>query len=433
MQSISDKNFGAQWLGSAPEDWRQVRAKHIMRERRERSLANDIHLTPSQKYAVLPQAEYMKLTGGRVVLNLTGADSMKHVEAGDFIIHLRSFQGGIEYSKYTGKVSNAYTVLTPGSEIVDSFYKYIFKSEGFISELSHTTDQLRDGQSIKFSQLDLITFPLPPEGDQRKIADYLDVETAKIDNLIAKQRRLLELLEEKRRATITHAVTRGLNPNVELKETNIPWLGKIPASGRIMKLKMMLLLNTGGVWGDDPHNDGSDIIVLRSTEQTVDGAWVLHNPAERHITIGEYEKTKLREGDLVVTKSSGSELHIGKTSIVDAQTTGYSYSNFMQRLRFKDSETPEFYWYLLNSNVARGQYNYYSNSTSGLANLNSTIFDELQFVHFNPAEQQAIVRYLAEEDRKLITLKQKIKKQIVLLCERRTSLVSYAVTGKVKV
>jgi type I restriction enzyme S subunit len=155
----------------------------------------------------------MKLTGNRVVLNLTGSDNMKHVESGDFVIHLRSFQGGIEYSQYTGKVSNAYTVLQPKETVVPDFFRHVLKSYGFISELSKTTDQLRDGQSIKFSQLDLLEFPLPSPEIQQKIADFLDTEIAQIDNLIAKQERLLELLEEKRRATITHAVTRGLNNN----------------------------------------------------------------------------------------------------------------------------------------------------------------------------------------------------------------------------
>lgn len=261
--SGSSLTFGTQWLGRMPDDWSQMRARYLFRERKQKSSPDDTHLTPSQKYAVLPQSEYMKLTGNRVVLNLTGSDNMKHVESGDFVIHLRSFQGGIEYSQYTGKVSNAYTVLQPKETVVPDFFRHVLKSYGFISELSKTTDQLRDGQSIKFSQLDLLEFPLPSPEIQEKIADFLDTETAQIDNLIAKQEHLLELLEEKRRATITHAVTRGLNPSVELKETNIPWLGQIPAHWGVIRLKSTISDQRNGIWGAEPDGGEDDIVCIR--------------------------------------------------------------------------------------------------------------------------------------------------------------------------
>ena len=128
----SMKSSGAPWLGVVPNDWDIVRPKVIFRDRREKSTSIDTHLTPSQKYGLLPQKEYMELSGSRVVLNLTGSDNMKHVEAGDFVIHLRSFQGGIEYSPYSGKVSNAYTILEPSSRIYFGYFKHVLKSTGFI-------------------------------------------------------------------------------------------------------------------------------------------------------------------------------------------------------------------------------------------------------------------------------------------------------------
>lgn len=104
---------GVGWLGEIPSHWAVVPAKALFSLRAEKALPNDIHLTPSQKFGVLPQVEYMEITGSRVVLNLTESGQMKHVEQNDFVSHLRSFQGGLELSRVRGKVSGAYTVLKP--------------------------------------------------------------------------------------------------------------------------------------------------------------------------------------------------------------------------------------------------------------------------------------------------------------------------------
>lgn len=178
------------WLGSVPTAWEIVPARALFGERKGRSAVSDVHLTPSQKYGVLPQEEYMKITGNKVVLNLTGADNMRHVEAGDYVSHLRSFQGGLEYAGIPGKVSAAYTVLKPKVTLDSRFFRYLFKSDLYVQALQTTTDQLRDGQSIRYPQFSQISLPQPPLEEQRAIADYLDRETAQIDAFIAKNENL---------------------------------------------------------------------------------------------------------------------------------------------------------------------------------------------------------------------------------------------------
>ena len=176
------------WLAGIDPSWGIRRPKSLFSERRQPSQPDDIHLTPSQSLGVLPQSEYMKVTGTKVVLNLTGADNMKHVEPDDFVIHLRSFQGGIEHSRYAGKVSNAYTVFAPLPEVEPRFFRWVLKSQGFIQELNATTEQLRDGQSIKFEQFSRIGLPFPPLVEQRRIADFLDNQVARIDGLQERRR-----------------------------------------------------------------------------------------------------------------------------------------------------------------------------------------------------------------------------------------------------
>ena len=160
---------GVPWIGEVPVGWAIVPAKAVLRERKTRSLATDVHLTPSQLLGVLPQTEYMEKTGNKVVLNLTGSDSMRHVEPNDFISHLRSFQGGFEHSTFEGKVSAAYTVLQPLDGVVPEFFRYLFKSSRYVQALQTTTDQLRDGQSIRFAQVSLLPLPLPNQSQQHAI------------------------------------------------------------------------------------------------------------------------------------------------------------------------------------------------------------------------------------------------------------------------
>ena len=125
----SVKNSDIHWLGKVASDWEIAPAWRVMKERGEKSLPDDVHLTPSQTHGVLTQQDYMDRTGNKVVLNLAGTDNMKRVRAGDFIIHLRSFQGGIEASAIDGKVSNAYTVLTPAPDAHFGYYRWFMKSE----------------------------------------------------------------------------------------------------------------------------------------------------------------------------------------------------------------------------------------------------------------------------------------------------------------
>ena len=217
-----------QWLGVLPTSWEKARPRQLFIERKVRSFPQDVHLTPSQTYGVLPQAEYMKITGTRVVLNLEGADNMKHVEPDDFVIHLRSFQGGIEHSTIAGKVSVAYTVLAPRPLVEPRFYRWVLKSGGFVQGLQVTVNQLRDGQSIRFADFDKVPLPVPPLDEQCAIADYLDEQTSRIDTLIAKQNQLIETLRERRGAVVESAVLEGRVRERRRKSSPIPWLPDAP-------------------------------------------------------------------------------------------------------------------------------------------------------------------------------------------------------------
>ncbi|OOE40873.1 hypothetical protein BZG06_14780 [Salinivibrio kushneri] len=183
------------------------------------------------------------------------------------------------------------------------------------------------------------------------------------------------------------------------------------------------------MWGSDPE-DNEFTYVLRSTDQTVDGYWSIELPAQRYLTAKERQSATLEEGDLVVTKSSGSSKHIGKTTIVssDMEKVGYCYGNFMQRLRTSTQLCSKYSWYVINSFICRQQLDVLSSTTTGLANLNGSLIGELVLPCPSKIEQQKIAQFLDYETAKIDALIDEQKRLIELLKEKRQAVISHAVT-----
>lgn len=215
----------------------------------------------------------------------------------------------------------------------------------------------------------------------------------------------------------------------EYRNSGVTWLGKTPANWTLAPLKWFIERNDGGVWGNDPDGE-NDTLVLRSTEQTVDGFWKMDDPAPRKLSSSEKEFALLRTGDLVVTKSSGSSLHIGKTTIVtdEIERMQCCYSNFMQRIRTSQLLLPKLAWYVMNNELSRAQFDFLSNSTTGLANLNGTMVGQIVLAIPSEVEQQAIINFLDHETAKIDALIEKQQLLIELLKEQRQAVISHAVT-----
>lgn len=212
------------------------------------------------------------------------------------------------------------------------------------------------------------------------------------------------------------------------KPSGIDWLGDIPADWKVKDLKYLLDRNDGGVWGEDFDDEGTP--VLRSTEIDISGEWKLDEFARRKLTPQEKQKALLKEGDLLITKSSGSELHIGKTALVNKEIDQLEccFSNFMQRLRPNKYVSSKLLFYFFNSYIAREQYNYFSQSTTGLANLSEGLFGQIIFVKIPESEQKQIVAFLDRETAKIDEMVAKKQRMIDLLKEKRQALITHAVT-----
>ncbi len=219
-----------------------------------------------------------------------------------------------------------------------------------------------------------------------------------------------------------------LRPYPAYKDSGVEWLGKIPEHWEVKPFKGLLSRNDSGVWGKDTVDEGT--IVLRSTEQTVEGRWLIEHPARRLLTTRERRRARLDVGDLVVTKSSGSDLHIGKTCIVDEPIAALNcgFSNFMQRLRVGREHHARYSWYLLNCPVTREQLVYLSSTTTGLGNLSGSILGAIRVPVVAAPEQRAIAAFLDRETARIDALVAKKERLIELLQEKRTALITRAVT-----
>ncbi|MDM7829874.1 restriction endonuclease subunit S [Cellulomonas edaphi] len=353
----------------------------------------------------------MRITGSRVVLNLEGADSMKHVEPDDFIIHLRSFQGGIEHSRFAGKVSVAYTVLTPRPGVDPRFFRWALKSQGYVRSLQATVNQLRDGQSIKYGDFDKVPLPQPPADEQRAIADFLDEQTSRIDTLIDKQTQLITTLRERRSAVVSdalsgHELTRlrrlvtperpmsyGILQCGEPVEDGVPYIGPSDMPGE----------------GRSPELDH-----LRRTT--------------REIAAG-YSRSTLSGGDLVVSIGPA----YGRVAVVDASLTGANLTQDTVRVATDPSLVVTRYlvWVLCSRETAEYWDSQVAGATFRRLNLGTLARTPVPLPDLET--QTRVATDLDEQTAKVDLLIHKTEKHIALAKERRAALITAAVTGQIDV
>lgn len=248
------KNSGFEWIGEIPTSWELYKGKYMFTQRNLRGNTIELQLlSPTQKYGVVPQSVYEDRSGMNAVKLNENANlsALKTIHKGDFCISLRSFQGGFEYSEYEGVVSPAYQVFYPVVKVARGYYKYLFKDSGFIEKMNSYTMTLRDGKNIAFADFGNTYIPCPPVDEQQRIADFLDTKCAEIDALTADIQAQIDTLEQYKRSVITETVTKGLNPDVEMKDSGIQWIGNIPAHWDVIRGKYILRYMQKPVREDD--------------------------------------------------------------------------------------------------------------------------------------------------------------------------------------
>ena len=441
------KNSGVMWIGDIPFNWNIVPFRSYVVERSEKNKGEKTRELLALSFALGVTLYKDKIYNmDRVKENY---EDYQLVYKDDLVLSPNDIiKGSIYVSKYNGCISPMYSVFSARNSQThylpylsyllrtkEAGRKFFFIARGLIGEILENGKYVTRRKSV--SRQDLMSFKvlLPPIEEQRAIVDFLNDKCRDIDGLLSDLEKEIRILTEYKKSIIVEKITGGLNPDAPLTQSDIPWIGNIPSHWTCQRLKYSLSANDGGVWGEDPQEDGNTI-VLRSTEQTIDGKWDIQEPAQRYLkNVSNYRSCICREGDLLVTKSSGSKAHIGKTNLVTKEIADMEccYSNFLQRLHLINGRYEKYFWYILNSNVTRLQFSYRQNDTSGIGNINSTDIDNI-WVPIPPFnEQKEIAEFL---DEKCGVLDESIaakQAQIEKLKAYKVSLIYEYVTGKKQV
>ncbi|MAK44397.1 MAG: restriction endonuclease subunit S [Spongiibacter sp.] len=417
------QSSGVDWLQEVPKTWELTRLGKWFSERRETVSDKDYAPLSVTMQGIVPQVE--------TAAKSDAGDNRKKVVKGDFVINSRSDRKGSSgVADRDGSVSLISIVLEP-KNIEARFVHHLMRSQPFQEEFyRYGKGIVADLWSTKYSDMKNIRLALPSRDEQKTIARFLDHETAKIDELIAKQERLIELLKEKRQAVISHAVTKGLNPDVPMKDSGVEWLGEVPEHwcvgqmGFYAEVTKLTGFEYTNVWETD---ESGEIIALRG-----------FNIKERFLDIANSERissalsrqlsrSKLKKGD-VVFPCTGT---LGNAAEV-TEDDRYHINQNIAKISFSRHVSPSFAVFWLTSSNIRTALEI--NNTSAMQPV--VLIGDLRkmcFVLPPKDEQEEIVRYLDNQEKRFRALLKSASHAVTLLGERRTALISAAVTGKIDV
>lgn len=421
----SYKESGVKWLGEIPSHWEVKRLGSYFIERRVKVSDEEYEPLSVTKLGVFPQWEN--------VAKSNDGDNRKLVKKGDFVINSRSDRKGSSgVSDRDGSVSLINIVLQPRKTIIAGYTNYLLKSYQFIEEY------YRNGRGIvadlwttRFDEMKMIKVAIPSIKEQEAIANYLDAATSKIDEAIAQQQKMIDLLNERKQIIINNAVTKGLDPNVKMKPSGIDWIGQIPAHWNVAALKRYVKLTNGDRGPNYPSGDEiKDSGILFVTADNIHNLVLDITSSAKYITEEKYNTlrgAKMRIGDIIFCLRGAG---FGNCAINNTFEEGTIASSLV-------CITPRyingyFLNYVLHSEFIRIQE---INSSNGSCADNVSAQDLGDYMIIIPPlnEQKQIVDHIAQFDTSIDSFINMTSKQISLLQERKQIIITDVVTGKVKV
>lgn len=310
------KDSGIEWIGQIPKGWELRRAKTLFTQRNSKGNGIEVLLSPTQKYGVVPQSQ---LEGVVQVKEDTDLQMFKTVHKGDFVISLRSFQGGFEYSLYEGVCSPAYQVFYPTSPICDTYYRYLFKSQSFISKMNNLTVGIREGKNIQYVDFANSQIQVPPLAEQERIAAFLDAECAEIDAVLEKTRASIEEYKKLKQAVITQAVTKGIRGDRPMKDSGIEWIGEIPAEWNKDKvIRVFSVIGSGTTpKSSDENLFGGNTPWIQSGDINGENLFVTKNCVSNS-AIESYSALRVYQAPYLVVAMYGASVGNLSLSMIDA-------------------------------------------------------------------------------------------------------------------
>lgn len=429
------KDSGVEWLGEIPEHWFPMKIKYltsIIRGKFTHRPRNDPRLYDGnypfiQTGDVAAADKYIK--SYEQTLNELGFLVSKQFPKGTLVMTIAANIGDLAILDFPACFPDSIVGFLPKAGI-DLNYLY-FNLKAMKSELMETAIQ-NTQLNLNVDRIGSLFSVCPPLPEQQTIASFLDHETAKIDALIAKKERLIELLQEKRTAIVSHAVTKGLDPTVPLRDSGVGWLGEVPEHWEVKRLKFISDIQSGVAKGRDLGDRNVVELPYLRVANVQDGYLDLSDIAT--ITIGqdEIERYLLRAGDVLMNEG-GDYDKLGRGAVWQGQVKPCIHQNHVYAVRPHQGVNP--YWIntVTLTSYAKHYFILKSKQSTNLASISSTNLKELPVVIPPALECDAILAYIDEKTTQIDTLIAKIREGIEKLKEYRTALISAAVTGKIDV
>lgn len=425
----SYKPSETEWLGDIPSHWSVTPAKRLFREVSEKDHPDAELLSVTQEFGVVPRDQLEQ----RVVMPTGQLQTFKLVREDDFVISLRSFQGGIEYSEFTGLVSPAYTILRKQKKANSRYLKHLLKSAPFISELNTAVTGIREGKNISFAEMAYSLLPLPPQDEQDSIVAFLDQRTAEIDAAISKKERLIELLNEQRSVQVNRAVTLGMDQSVSLRKGESEWVESIPEHWEVIPLKHISTVQSGVTLGKNyASTKTTKSFPYLRVANVQDGYIDLSTVTEIVLPVREAKNYLLRAGDILVTEGGDID-KLGRGNCWDGQIEECLHQNHVFAVRILKRVRPEFVALITGVSYARRYFTTTANKTTNLASTNKTKLGNLPVLVPPLPEQDAILDFCKQVKAQYDALISSVSREISALKEMKSSLIAEAVTGRIKI
>ncbi|WP_180113252.1 restriction endonuclease subunit S [Acinetobacter sp. YH12073] len=440
-QYPSYKKSGVEWLGDVPEHWESNRLKKYLIERNEKNspIKTDNLLSVTMYQGVIPVSEKQGNGGNKPKENL---ENYKISYPNDIVLNsMNVIVGSVGLNKYTGLISPAYYALYNRNKNNNiKFFSYIFHNPFFQKGLFGLGNGImykesEDGKlntirlKIPMEKLNQVVLPCPSISEQNQIVAFLDTETTRIDNLIAKQEKLIELLEEQRKSIISHAVTKGLNPDAPMKDSGVEWLGKVPNDWNLSRLDAVSKIVRG-------NSAFSKMDLLESGKYVALQYGKTYKVNEINESFGSYvnqeffKKSQITEfGDIILISTSETLEDLGHSCFYARHDVGLiGGEQFL--LKPKNQNFGKYIYY-----ATKAFSSYLQRYATGLKVFRFNL-DDLKKIYIpdiSLVEQQKIAEFLDKETARIDISVLKQKSLIEKLKEYRASIISHAVTGKIDV
>lgn len=423
---------GVEWLGVIPFCWGLRRFKYLFKEINERSEeGSEDLLSVSQYTGVTKKGD--KLESGGLLTNASTLEGYKLVSVGDLVSNIMlAWNGSLGFSPFHGITSPAYSIYRLINNDSKRYFHYLLRTDLYKSEFKRNSSGVIESRlrlySDDFFQIYSI---LPPKEEQTAIAKFLDDKCEKIDKAIVQKQKLIALLKERKQILIQNAVTKGIDPNVELVDSGIDWIGKIPSHWQVKKLRHVGCTQNGISAGSDYFGEGYPFVSYGDVYNNIELPDTVKGLAKS--SDGDRLNYSVKKGDVFFTRTSETVEEIGFTSTCLSTLKDATFAGFLIRFRpVKNKLEPSFSKYYFSSVLHRAFFVKEMNLVIR-ASLSQELLKKLPVMLPSLSEQKEIAIYIASETKKIEKAISLQEREIEKLKEYKATLINSAVTGKIKV